>query len=86
MASIHEHAARDYAALDDARLVACVLGGEREAFRTIMQRCNQRMYRVVRGILRDEAEFGAKAFLPLPVVDQRPMEIAAHRRPRFDGR
>lgn len=48
--------ARDYATLDDAALVACVLAGERAAFRTIMQRCNQRLYRVVRGVIRDEAE------------------------------
>lgn len=47
---------RDYAQLDDATLVACVRAGEREAFRQIMQRCNQRMFRVVRGVIRDEAE------------------------------
>lgn len=50
------NAARDYAALDDAALVACVLAGERDAFRQIMQRCNQRMFRVVRGVIRNEAE------------------------------
>ena len=48
--------ARDYAAMEDAELVACVLGGEREAFRQIMQRCNQRMFRMVRGVIRDDAE------------------------------
>ena len=48
--------ATDYATLDDAALVACVLAGDREGFRQITQRCNQRMYRVVRGVLRDEAE------------------------------
>ena len=48
--------ARDYAALDDAALVACVRGGERDAFRQVMQRCNQRMFRVVRGVIRNEAE------------------------------
>lgn len=48
--------ARDYAALDDAALVVCVRAGEREAFRQVMQRCNQRLYRVVRGVLDDEAE------------------------------
>ena len=50
------NATRDYAALDDAALVACVLAGERDAFRQIMQRCNQRMFRVVRGVIRNEAE------------------------------
>ena len=48
--------ARDYAALDDAQLVACVRAGEREAFRQVTQRCNQRLFRVVRGVIRDEAE------------------------------
>ncbi|WP_297829784.1 RNA polymerase sigma factor [Thermomonas sp.] len=49
-------AAVDYAALDDAALVARVLAGDREGFRQITQRCNQRLYRVVRGVLRDEAD------------------------------
>lgn len=48
--------ARDYAALDDAALASCVRAGERGAFRQVMQRCNQRLYRVVRGVLNDEAE------------------------------
>lgn len=48
--------ARDYAAMDDAQLVACVRAREREAFRQITQRCNQRLFRVVRGVIRDEAE------------------------------
>ena len=49
-------AAPNYAAMDDAALVACVQAGQREAFRVITQRCNQRMFRVVRGVIRDEAE------------------------------
>ena len=49
-------AASDYAGLDDAGLVACVLRGEREAFRHITQRCNQRLYRVVRGVVDNDAE------------------------------
>ncbi|MBN8717728.1 RNA polymerase sigma factor [Thermomonas sp.] len=56
MSTIAAGAARDYAALDDAELVACVVAGERDAFRQIMQRCNQRMFRVVRGVIRNEAE------------------------------
>lgn len=48
--------ARDYAALDDAQLVACVCGGEPEAFREIMQRCNQRLFRVVRGVIHNDAD------------------------------
>ncbi len=56
MNTIAAGATRDYAALDDAALVACVRGGERDAFRQVMQRCNQRMFRVVRGVIRNEAE------------------------------
>ena len=48
--------ARDYAAMEDGPLVACVRAGERGAFRQVMQRCNQRMFRVVRGVIRNEAE------------------------------
>lgn len=48
--------APNYADMADAALVACVQAGQREAFRTITQRCNQRMFRVVRGVIRDESE------------------------------
>ena len=48
--------ARDYAALDEAALVARVLDGDREAFRHIMQRSNQRLFRVARAVVNDEAE------------------------------
>ena len=48
--------ARDDTPLDDAQLVACVLAGQRDAFRHITQRCNQRMYRVVRSVLHDDIE------------------------------
>ena len=56
MNSGHDNLARDYAALDDAELVRRVQAGEHAAFRAIMQRCNQRMFRVVRGVIHDEAE------------------------------
>jgi len=46
----------DYAALDDAALVALVRQGRRDAFRHIMQRCNQRLFRVARAVLGDDAE------------------------------
>lgn len=49
-------AAHDYAALDDAALVRCVQAGERGAFRQIMKRCNQRMFRMVRGVLQNDSE------------------------------
>lgn len=48
--------ARDYAAMDDTVLVGRVQHGDREAFRHIMQRCNQRLFRVARGVVNDDAE------------------------------
>ena len=46
----------DYAALDDHALVALVRGGKREAFRHIMQRCNQRLFRVARAVIGEDSE------------------------------
>ncbi len=46
----------DYAALDDHALVELVRGGQREAFRPIMQRCNQRLFRVARAVLGEDSE------------------------------
>lgn len=55
--SAHAHVAPvDYAALDDHALVALVRGGQREAFRHIMQRCNQRLFRVARAVLGEDSE------------------------------
>lgn len=48
--------ALDYASLKDTALVSLVQGGDREAFRQIMRRCNQRLFRVARGVLNDDAE------------------------------
>src|SRR3546814_10540061 len=50
------NAARDDTALAEADLAAFARGGDREAFRAIMQRCNQRLFRVARGVVRDDAE------------------------------
>jgi RNA polymerase sigma-70 factor (ECF subfamily) len=47
---------RDVSHYTDTELVDLVRGGEGQAFRVIMQRYNQRLYRVARGIVRDEAE------------------------------
>ena len=47
---------RDYSHPTDSELVALVRGGDGSAFREIMRRYNQRLYRVARGIVRDEAE------------------------------
>ena len=55
--SAHAHVAPvDYAALDDHALVALVRGGQREAFRHIMQRCNQRLFRIARSVVGEDAE------------------------------
>ena len=42
--------------LDDRDLVGLAKEGNEAAFRTIMQRHNRRLYRVARGVLRDESE------------------------------
>lgn len=46
----------DYASMDDAALVETVRRGDREAFRHIMRRSNQRLFRVARGVVNDDAE------------------------------
>lgn len=48
--------AADYAAMDDTMLVRRVRDGDREAFRDIMRRCNQRLFRIARGLTDDDAE------------------------------
>ncbi len=46
----------DFASLDDRELVAQVLAGKRAAFAQIMQRCNQRLYRVARSVVGEDSE------------------------------
>lgn len=46
----------DYASLEDAVLVDFAQCGHREAFRHIMQRCNQRLFRMARSVISDDAE------------------------------
>ena len=48
--------ARDYSVLGDTDLVTCVQAGDREAFRHLMTRSNQRLFRMARGVLNDDAE------------------------------
>ena len=43
-------------ALSDAEIVRRILAGETALFELIMRRYNQRVYRAVRAIVRDEAE------------------------------
>jgi RNA polymerase sigma-70 factor, ECF subfamily len=44
------------AVFDDAELVRRALAGDADAFRTITQRHNRRLYRIARGILRNSTE------------------------------
>ena len=53
MRAVH---ALDYAGLPEPELVAFARAGDREAFRAIMTRCNQRLFRIARAVVRDEAE------------------------------
>lgn len=46
----------DYAGMDEAALISLARSGHREAFRHIMQRCNQRLFRIARGVVHDDAE------------------------------
>ena len=46
----------DYVALDQADLVRLAQAGDREAFRAIMQQGNQRLFRIARGVVRDDAD------------------------------
>lgn len=48
--------AADYAALDETELVTLARRGDREAFRAIMKRSNQRLFRVARAVVREDAE------------------------------
>ena len=49
-------ARQDLTDASEAELVGLARAGTREAFRVILQRCNQRLFRVARGIVRDDAE------------------------------
>jgi RNA polymerase sigma-70 factor (ECF subfamily) len=46
----------DYAALPEAELVAQAKAGRGEAFAALMQRGNQRLFRIARAVVRDEGE------------------------------
>ena len=46
----------DHEGLPEAELVRLARLGDGEAFRVIMQRGNQRLFRVARGVVRDDAE------------------------------
>lgn len=48
--------APDYATLLDVELANRARQGDRAAFRAIMQRCNQRLFRIARSVVRDDHE------------------------------
>lgn len=53
---ITRNRALDYASLPEAELVALAKLGRAEAFRAIIQRCNQRLFRTARSVLGDDTE------------------------------
>jgi RNA polymerase sigma-70 factor (ECF subfamily) len=46
----------DFDGLGDAALVELARGGRREAFLQVIRRCNQRLFRIARGVVHDDAE------------------------------
>lgn len=46
----------DYEAMQEGELVRRAQAGERDAFRAIMRRCNQRLFRTARALVRNDAE------------------------------
>lgn len=46
----------DFEGLDEAALVALARSGRRAAFAQLMRRCNQRLFRVARGVVHDDSE------------------------------
>jgi RNA polymerase sigma-70 factor (ECF subfamily) len=48
--------ALDYAAMAEEALLRHAQSGDREAFRAIMQRCNQRLFRVARAVVNSDEE------------------------------
>lgn len=56
MAGSGKAAEIDFAGLGDAELVELARGGRREAFLQVIRRCNQRLFRIARGVVHDDAE------------------------------
>jgi RNA polymerase sigma-70 factor (ECF subfamily) len=56
MRTSHAEQPRELGALDDAELVRLALQRNGAAFRLIMQRHNQRLYRVARSVVQDDSE------------------------------
>lgn len=56
MAGPQQALALDYEKMSEAELVGYARAGQQDAFRVIMQRCNQRLFRIARGVVRDDVE------------------------------
>jgi hypothetical protein len=91
MAPTRQQVTEDFAAMAEAELVHAARLGQREACRIIMQRNNQRLFRVARAIVSNDAEAEdivqecwmrafARMYEPLPVIR------IAHRLPNRFGR
>src|SRR3954463_10474699 len=52
----HRAEQASYATLNDAELVERARARDGDAFRAIMQRHNRRLYRIARGVLRNDAD------------------------------
>src|SRR6185437_9053213 len=63
-------AALDYLGLPEPELVAFARAGDRQAFRAIMTRCNQRLFRIARAVVRDEAESEVATWLTRIVLNE----------------
>lgn len=56
MAGVGNTAGIDFDGLGDAALVDMARRGRREAFLQVIRRCNQRLFRIARGVVHDDAE------------------------------
>ena len=56
MAGVGKATEIDFDGLGDAALVELARGGRREAFLQVVRRCNQRLFRIARGVVHDDAE------------------------------
>ena len=56
MAGSRKAAEIDFGGLADAALVELARGGRREAFLQVIRRCNQRLFRIARGVVHNDAE------------------------------
>lgn len=56
MPDLQQALALDFDKMVETELVAHARQGHQDAFRVIMQRCNQRLFRIARGVVRDDSE------------------------------